>query len=775
MELDNLIEQSTFLNKYKYLLKLYKPEELNLSVILGHYRRKLNIFFLNDYPTKSNIENFKNEIIFLIFVSFHSGNINQEEASRLWSLICKNILSKIFHYYLFAKYKDYKKYFFVIGMGKIGVKDLNFTSDIDLIIFFDSKNSPYELYEFNKSIKTLISDISNISPTFFHKIDLRLRPDLGNSFIVTDMEDAIDYYSSVGRNWERLAFHRSCFLCGDIGLYSNFISSISSFLFRRSFDYYAIDEVKKLFSIKHDPKSLDIKNSYGFIRSCENIIHFNQLLWSGKFIELRENNIHKLFNILSKYDFIINSKELIAVKNSYYFFRKIENYLHIKQNIFQNIVSADDNFLKLSVKDYVAELQAKSHQIINIFEKLFTNDGSKKDINYKLFNDKSIKIIEKLFDRADKINSSDIVKEDYTKSINHLIAILSEREHKDELLIKFDYLINYYKSGVHLTSLSKYNQNIFIEIIFIFQKSPKLTNLLYKNNFLIESLVYLFNYGLPEYQTRNGTDNFDLDLKKMKQDLYEITFLLDYLYISNKVSTDTYITKRNRTLRKFIYNLFEIVKFNYLCNKEGVYSDLTPLFFGSFGIKQALPSSDIDMFFIYESDLNDHIHNIKIVRRFYNIVNQYIDKNVVFIDDRNKPFDKSSDQVINIDKLFAFYRNTNEVFHQLSFIKIHILTKDKSLLRKFNLHKKNITSQFLKIDKKYIRQMIELKSPLKILKDLFQIFKIANDIYLINNKELGVDEDLKKIRNQLILHDLESSPSKIDNKKYLDELLLKLD
>jgi hypothetical protein len=59
VELDNLIEQSTFLNKYKYLLKLYKPEELNLSVILGHYRRKLNIFFLNDYPTKSNIENLK--------------------------------------------------------------------------------------------------------------------------------------------------------------------------------------------------------------------------------------------------------------------------------------------------------------------------------------------------------------------------------------------------------------------------------------------------------------------------------------------------------------------------------------------------------------------------------------------------------------------------------------------------------------------------------------------------------------------------------------------
>ena len=775
MELNNLIQQSTFLNKYKYLLKQYKLEELNIHFILNHYRKNLNNYFINGDPRKINIENLKNEIIFLIFISFHCNNLNQEEASRLWSLICKNILTKIFHNYLSTKYKDYKKYFFVIGMGKIGVKDLNFTSDIDLIIFFDSKNSPYELFEFNKSIKTLIGNISNISATFFHKIDLRLRPDLGNSLIVTDIENAIDYYSSIGRNWERLAFHRSCFLCGNINLYSSFKLSIGSFLFRRSFDYYAIDEIKKLFIVKHESKSLDIKNSYGFIRSCENIIHFIQLLWSGKFNELRENNIHKLFNILSKYDFIINSKELLVVKDAYYFFRRIENYLHIKQNIFQNIVTENDNFLRLSINDYESELHTKSHQVINIFENLFTNDETNKDINYNLFNDKSIQIIEKLFDRADKINSSDTVKEDYTKSINHLIAILSEREQKDELLIKFDYLINYYKSGVHLTSLSKYNQNIFIEIIFIFQKSPKLTNLLYQNNFLIESLVYLFNYGLPEYKIRKGSDNFDLDLKKMKQDIYEIIFLLDYLYLSNRVSTEIYITKRNRALRKFIHNLFEIVKFNYSSDKEGVFSDLTPIFFGSFGIKQAIPSSDTDMFFIYESDLNDHIHNIKIVRRFYNIVKQYIDKNILFIDDRNKPFDKSFDQVINIDSFFEFYKSTNDIFHQLSFRKIQILSMNKLLIRKFNLHKKNITSQFLKIDSSYIREMINLKNPLVSLKDLFQIFKIVKDIYLINNVEIELQEQLKLIRDQLILNDLQSSPSNIDNKQYLDELLLKLD
>ena len=59
------------------------------------------------------------------------------------------------------------------------LKILNFTSDIDLIIFFDSKNSDIELSDFNKLIKKITSDIANISSSFFHKIDLRLRPDLG--------------------------------------------------------------------------------------------------------------------------------------------------------------------------------------------------------------------------------------------------------------------------------------------------------------------------------------------------------------------------------------------------------------------------------------------------------------------------------------------------------------------------------------------------------------------------------------------------------------------
>ena len=239
MELKHLIDSSSFLKKYRYLEQSYDFSKIKISNILLHYKRGIHLI----HNKKLRVEDLKNEIIFLIFLSYHNNNISQENASRIWSLICKALLLKIFDQYLLIDYPLYKKFIFIVGMGKIGVKDLNFTSDIDIIIFFDSKNSSYDSHDLNQSIRKMISEISNISPHFFHKIDLRLRPDLGNSHLITDIENAIDYYSSGGRNWERLAFHRSQFIGGNILLYDGFIKSIRSFLFRRSFDYYAIDEI----------------------------------------------------------------------------------------------------------------------------------------------------------------------------------------------------------------------------------------------------------------------------------------------------------------------------------------------------------------------------------------------------------------------------------------------------------------------------------------------------------------------------------------------------
>jgi len=241
--------------------------------------------------------------------------------------------------------------------------------------------------------------------------------------------------------------------------------------------------------------------------------------------------------------------------------------------------------------------------------------------------------------------------------------------------------------------------------------------------------------------------------------------------LSKKITNIDFLKKRNSAVRKFIFYIFELVKNEYIINRSNIFSDLTPILFGSYGVKMATNFSDLDIFFIYQSNKNNHIDNIKIVRRFYSIMKQYIDPNILIIDDRNKPFDRDSDQVINIENFFSFYSKTSEPFHKLSFIKICLLTNNLKLSKYFIKIKNQIISKFSKIDEDYLLKIVDIKNPLKNNKDLFQLFKIKEDINYINNKEFSYRDDINYLRELLMFENLTSNPSKVDNKKYLDRLL----
>jgi len=157
--------------------------------------------------------------------------------------------------------------------------------------------------------------------------------------------------------------------------------------------------------------------------------------------------------------------------------------------------------------------------------------------------------------------------------------------------------------------------------------------------------------------------------------------------------------------------------------------------------------------------------------RFYNIFNQYIDRDFISVDDRNKPFDKTSEQVISLDNFFNFYKNTDEFFHILSFQKISILSTNLQLSKKFYKNKNIVISHFSKPDLEYVEKMIDIKKPLKSIKDLFQIYKIFMELTLLNNQKFKLNKNFGYLREDLIFEDLTGSPSKVDKKLYLDELL----
>ena len=138
MELKNLINYSNFIKSNQSLFTSLNISDYSKSSIINYFNRNLPNYFNSKSVSYEKFQKLKDEIIILIFISHYMGINDHITSSRLWSIIMRKYLSKIFHHYLSLENINYRKNFFILSLGKLGVSDLNYSSDIDLIIFFKS-------------------------------------------------------------------------------------------------------------------------------------------------------------------------------------------------------------------------------------------------------------------------------------------------------------------------------------------------------------------------------------------------------------------------------------------------------------------------------------------------------------------------------------------------------------------------------------------------------------------------------------------------------------
>ena len=188
-------------------------------------------------------------------------------------------------------------------------------------------------------------------------------------------------------------------------------------------------------------------------------------------------------------------------------------------------------------------------------------------------------------------------------------------------------------------------------------------------------------------------------------------------------------------------------------------------------IYQNLSYSDTDIFFIKMDSNIDHMHSIKIIKRFYLIINQYLDKSVIDIDHRNKPFGNQSDLIINYNDFLNFYQSNEDDFYKLSFFKCDIITNNISLKRQFLNDKFKIISSLKKIDHAYLNKIIDIKLKTIDLKNIISIYDLLINFGKINNSEyLMYENDLGYLRKILNNQDLTGVKFKLDLNFYIDKI-----
>lgn len=190
---------------------------------------------------------------------------------------------------------------FCIAMGKHGAFELNYSSDIDISIFFEPEVLPLaegvEPQAFAVRLTHRLSELmqERTADGYVFRIDLRLRPDPGSTPPAVSAAAALDYYESVGQNWERAAFIKARPCAGDLPRAATFLEDLQPFIWRKNLDFAAIADIHSIKRQIHIHKvddrlaarGADLKLGRGGIREIEFYVQTQQLILGGRHPGLR--------------------------------------------------------------------------------------------------------------------------------------------------------------------------------------------------------------------------------------------------------------------------------------------------------------------------------------------------------------------------------------------------------------------------------------------------------------------------------------------------------
>lgn len=286
-----------------------------------------------------------------------------------------------------------EQYLLVFAMGKMGGRELNFSSDIDLIFSFPDdgetpgprRKSHYEFYL--AVIRKLVKVLDEVTADgFVYRVDIRLRPFGESGPLAMSFSGIEQYYQLQGRDWERYAMIKAKLITGREKDRHYLQAILTPFVFRRYLDFSMIDSIREMKSMinaqmKRKRMTNNVKLGPGGIREIEFIGQTLQLIRAGREPELRERGIIKVLTLLAEKNYLLpqEAEKLIA---AYWFLRKLENRLQML-NDKQTHVLPDDELsqqricLAMNMPDWAMLIEQLSyHQaaVDHVFQHLIATE-----------------------------------------------------------------------------------------------------------------------------------------------------------------------------------------------------------------------------------------------------------------------------------------------------------------------------------------------------------------------------------------------------------------
>ncbi|HEX3865076.1 MAG TPA: bifunctional [glutamine synthetase] adenylyltransferase/[glutamine synthetase]-adenylyl-L-tyrosine phosphorylase [Stellaceae bacterium] len=418
----------------------------------------------------------------------------------------------------------------VLGMGKLGGGELNYSSDIDLILLYDPSRTPGLVLDNAQAIfSRLARDLVRIldertADGYVFRTDLRLRPDPRATPLALSVVAALTYYETVGQNWERAALIKARPVAGDDAAGLAFLAELQPFIWRKNLDFAAIRDIHSIKRQIHAHRGggriaiegHDIKIGRGGIREIEFFAQTQQLIWGGRMRELRVATTCTALRRLAASG-RIDSTTADTLIDDYRFLRRVEHRLQMENDSqTHRLPATPDGIAALATflgyadaEAFVADLRRHLLSVEKQYAELFEEAPSLSGPGNLVFtgaedDPETLATLARLgFAEPERVAAmvrawhhgrmratrSQRAREILTEFVPELLRVFGATAHPDTALLRFDQFLSRLPAGVPVFSLFYANPGLFSLVADIMAEAPLLAERLAQRPALLDSVL----------------------------------------------------------------------------------------------------------------------------------------------------------------------------------------------------------------------------------------------------------------------------------------------
>ena len=594
---------------------------------------------------------------------------------------------------------------FLLGLGKLGGRDLNFSSDVDLIAFYDPETLPVpehmgQAFIASEVCKTVTQILQpRNAPGFVWRVDWRLRPESSGTGLAMSTNKAETFYFFRSLPWHRLALMKARPIAGDHGAGETFLSRLEPFIWRRNLDFTTLDELAALKTrinnehpglqyeraapdpITPEAPGFNLKLGRGGIREIEFIANAQQLIHGGKRPALRTTHTRTALLELADAE-LLSREDANELRDHYQIFRQIENAVQMLENTQTHIIPDGDKLASLldllgHPSELDTDLFARRQFVHEKFSTLFSErSNTEKSNDLSSLNPEEMQIAASWENGFRDHGLSLSQQRKYGDLGRRLTARLLTQPSEDNAFQRVDnFLKQIGRSGPYFALLNQ-RDDLQDKLIAPLLYSPHMSRILRQSPHIID-IFLATNPGslIEQSQFVLTSPDYEHRLESLRRFVNEQLFLdyTDFLEgTKTALDTQTQLTSlAEQTLNLAIQLVADDIGLTNI--------PMTVLGLGKMGTSTMMPQSDLDLIFIFADETETELAS-KIVQRLRTTLTVKLREGIAYeLDMRLRPSGRSGPPAVKLSSFREHHMKRAHSWEHIALAPARIVAGDIAL------------------------------------------------------------------------------------------------